>query len=242
MDIIAHRGLSGIYPENTMLAFSKAAEAGADGIELDVHLSSDGEVMIIHDESLRRTAGIDASVSSMTRRELESVSAGKTKDDSYGFTPVPSLEEYLSFIKDTGLYTNIELKTAPVYYPGIEEKTLALVRRFSLEDRIIFSSFNWLSVLYMKRLAPEIPSGLLISQPRIWNIGREMKDAGIECYHPDYAILSDDAVSELHANGIRTNVWTVDDEKDMKQCHAWGIEGLITNRADRAAELFRRES
>ena len=239
MDIIAHRGLSGIYPENTMLAFSKAVEAGADGIELDVHLSSDGEVIIIHDESLKRTAGIDRPVSSMTRSELERTNAGKTRDGSFGLTPIPSLEEYLSFIKDTGLYTNIELKTAPVYYPGIEEKTLALVRHFSLEDRIIFSSFNWLSVLYMKRLAPEIPAGLLISQPRIANIGREMRDAGIECYHPDYPILSDEAVAELHDNGIRINVWTVDGEDGMRQCQSWGIEGLITNRADKAVSLLR---
>ena len=146
MEIIAHRGYSGKYPENTMLSFRKAVEAGADGIELDVHLSRDGEVMIMHDEALKRTAGREGYIWDYTRAELEGISAGKTKDDSYGFTPVPSLEEYLSMIKPTGLYTNIELKTAPVYYPGIEEKTLELVSRFGLLDRIIFSSFNWLLV------------------------------------------------------------------------------------------------
>ena len=235
MDIIAHRGLSGIYPENTMLAFSKAAEAGADGIELDVHLSSDGEVMIIHDESLLRTTGIDKEVSSLTRKTLEAIDAG----NGHGFSPIPSLEEYLDFIKGTSLYTNIELKTSPVYYPGIEEKTLDLVRRFGLEERVIFSSFNWLSVLYMKKLAPDIPAGLLIDSCAISNIGYEMRKSGIECYHPGFSLLSDETVCELHDNGRRINVWTVDDEDEIRQCMVWGIDGLITNRADRAIDIAR---
>ena len=170
MDIIAHRGFSGTYPENTMLSFEKAVENGADAIELDVHLSKDGEVMIIHDEALARTTGRDGFVFDYTRSELEKISAGKTKDDKFGFTPIPSLEEYLAMIKDTKLYTNIELKTAPVYYPGIEEKTLDLVRRFSLEDRILYSSFNWLSVLRMKDLELVILPCELVSA-----FGRQIK-------------------------------------------------------------------
>ena len=125
--IYAHRGFSALYPENTMLAFRKAAMAGADGIELDVHLSKDGEVMIIHDEKLGRTCGLDGVVSDYTRTELEKINAGKTKDERFGFTPIPSLDEYLEFAKEEGIVTNIELKTAPVSYPDIEEKVLALV-------------------------------------------------------------------------------------------------------------------
>ena len=89
MRVIAHRGWSGKYPENTMLAFRKAVEAGCDGIELDVHLSKDGEVMIIHDEALKRTSGMNGAVSEWTRSELEKISAGKTFNDDYGFTPIP---------------------------------------------------------------------------------------------------------------------------------------------------------
>ena len=240
MDVIAHRGMSGTYPENTMIAFRKAYEAGADGIELDVHLSRDGEVMIMHDESLKRTAGMDSLLMEHTRAELESISAGKTKDDSYGFTPIPSLEEYLSWVKDTGLYTNIELKTAPLYYPGIEEKTIALVRRFSLEDRIIFSSFNWLSVIRARQIAPEIVSGFLIESPRIHNIGNLIRNTGMECYHPAFSLLSDGAVRELRENGVRINVWTVNSEDEIRKCMEWGVDGLITNYPERAIAL--RES
>lgn len=239
MKIIAHRGWSGRYPENTMLAFEKAAEIKADGMELDVHLSKDREVMIIHDEALVRTTGQDGVVSDYTRAELERISAGRTKNDEYGFTPIPSLEEYLTFLKKTDLMTNIELKTAPMYYPGIEEKTIELIRRFSLEDRIIFSSFNWLSVIKMKRLCPEIPAGLLISSPSIKNIGYEIHDLGLQAYHPDYALLSDESVRECHENGTEINVWTVNDEEKMNKCRDWNIDGLITNNPDLAIKLFR---
>lgn len=238
MDIIAHRGYSGAYPENTMLSFMKAVENGADAIELDVHLSKDGEVMIIHDESLLRTAGVDGLVSDYTRAELEKISAGKTFDDKAGFTPIPSLEEYLSFIKDTGVYTNIELKTAPVYYPGIEEKTLALVDRFSLEGRIIYSSFNWLSVIRMKQLCPSCSAGLLFDGMKLKNIGSLLRESGIECYHPSFRILDDEAVRELKDNGIRINVWTVNGDEEIKKCIGWGIDGLITNETVKARKVL----
>ena len=237
MDIIAHRGMSGTYPENTMLAFMKAYEAGADGIELDVHLSRDGEVMIMHDESLERTTGEKKLLAECSRSELERMNAGRTKEDSYGFTPIPSLEEYLSWVKDTGLYTHIELTTAPLYYPGIEEKTIALIRRFSLEDRIIFSSFNWLSVIRARELSPEIRSGFLISSPRIVNIGNLINSLGMEYYHPDYSLLSDGAVKELKANHCGINVWTVNDQEGIRKCLSWDVDGLITNYPELAREI-----
>ncbi len=238
MDIIAHRGYSGAYPENTMLAFRKAAACGADGIELDVHLSRDGEVMIIHDEALVRTTGRPGSVSDYTRSELEAINARNTMGPDGPFTPIPSLEEYLDFISGTDLYTNIELKTAPVYYPGIEEKTLSLVRRFGLESRIIFSSFNWLSVFRIKKLAPEIPAGLLYEGAAIRNMGAAMNGMGIECYHPSFSLLSDEAVAELQGEGIRINAWTVNSRSDMLQCHRWHLDSIITNEPEEAGKLF----
>ena len=239
MKIIAHRGWSGEYPENTMLAFKKAAEVKADGIEMDVHLSKDGEVMVIHDEALIRTTGKEGIVSDYKRSELEKISAGKTKNDSFGFTPIPSLEEFLDFLKDTDLMVNIELKTAPVFYPTLEEKTLGLVKRFGLENRVIFSSFNWLSIMLLKKLAPEIPGGLLIGNPKIKNIGYAIKETGFDAYHPDFALLDDEAVKELQANKVAINVWTVNKEEDMKKCQKWGVDGLITNHPDLAIKLSR---
>lgn len=238
MKIIAHRGWSGKYPENTMLSFKKAVEIGIDGIELDVHLSKDGEVMIMHDEALSRTTGMTGVISDYTRSELERISAGKTKNDEFGFTSIPSLEEYLDFVSKTDVFTNIEIKTLPTYYPGIEEKTLALVERFSYIDRVVFSSFNWLSVMKIKILRPEAQAGVLIANPRIDNIGCELSDIGLDTYHPDFSLIDQSAIEECHRHGISVNTWTVNDEMRMKECQKWGVDGLITNNPDLAISLF----
>lgn len=240
MKIIAHRGFSGIYPENTMLAFKKAIEIGADGIELDVHLSKDGQVMIIHDEALKRTTGLDGVISDYTRAELEKISAGKTKNDEFGFTPIPSLEEYLAFMAEhKDKFTNIELKTAPVYYPEIEEKTLELVRKFDLEKNIIYSSFNWLSIERMQRLGTISETGLLFSGMKLYNQAHIIKSLGINYFHPDFNDLTDEIVKSYLDNKVGLNVWTVNEIEDMKVCLSWNIDGLITNFPDRAISIAR---
>lgn len=240
MKIIAHRGFSGVYPENTMLAFKKAIEIGADGIELDVHLSKDGQVMIIHDEALKRTTGLDGVISDYTRAELEKISAGKTKNDEFGFTPIPSLEEYLAFMAEhKDKFTNIELKTAPVYYPEIEEKTLELVRKFDLEKNIIYSSFNWLSIERMQRLGTISETGLLFSGMKLYNQAHIIKSLGINYFHPDFNDLTDEIVKSYLDNKVGLNVWTVNEIEDMKVCLSWDIDGLITNFPDRAISIAR---
>lgn len=240
MKIIAHRGFSGVYPENTMLAFRKAIEIGADGIELDVHLSKDGQVMIIHDEALKRTTGLDGVISDYTRAELEKISAGKTKNDEFGFTPIPSLEEYLAFMAEhRDKITNIELKTAPVYYPEIEEKTLELVRKFDLEKNIIYSSFNWLSIERMQRLGTISETGLLFSGMKLYNQAHIIKSLGINYFHPDFNDLTDEIVKSYLDNKVGLNVWTVNEIEDMKVCLSWDIDGLITNFPDRAISIAR---
>ncbi len=223
-----------------MVAFSKAVEIKSDGIELDVHLSKDGEVMIIHDEKLSRTTGKEGCVSDYTRSELEKISAGKTKRDEFGFTPIPSLEEYLDYISKTTLFTNIELKTAPVYYPGIEEKVLKLVDRFSYLDRVIFSSFNWLSIMKMKLVNPSVQAGALIEFPQIANIGYELADIGFDTYHPEYKLVNKDVVDECHRAGVSVNVWTVNSEEEMRNCKELGLDGIITNNPDLAIEVINK--
>ncbi len=232
-----HRGFSGMYPENTMLSFEKAYEAGADGIELDVHLSSDGEVMIIHDESLERTTGKKGCVYEYKRSELEKIDASLLKPDC-GFSPIPSLEEYLAFAKRTGIITNIEIKSIPMYYPGLEKKTLDLVYRFGLEDKVVFSSFNWLSCEIMKALDPKMPTGLLVEGYKLQNLGSAIKARHHEYYHPSFTLIDKDIVEDMHANGVGLNVWTVNEEKDIRDVKALGVDGIISNYPDRVSEIL----
>lgn len=234
--IFAHRGFSGMYPENTMLSFSKAVEAKADGIELDIHFSKDGEIMIQHDEAMRRTSGLDGFIFDYTRSELEKINAGSLFDNRFGFTPIPSFEEYLDFIKDKKIVTNIELKTAPVYYDGIEERAVDMVYRAGLEKSVIFSSFNWLSIVRLHKIAPELPVALLIDQ-RLYNMGPLFKREGISYFHPSHGTIDIDTVKDMRSNGVGINVWTVNDEADIITALNLKVDGIITNYPDRVRRL-----
>ena len=133
----AHRGFSGKYPENTMLAFRKAIELGVDGIELDVHLTKDGQLVIIHDETTNRTCGVSGQVGKMTMEELRQLDASYLWRGQLEQNPIPTLREYCQLVEKLPLVTNIELKTNIYEYPGIEAKVLEMIREFHLEDRVI---------------------------------------------------------------------------------------------------------
>lgn len=229
MKVYAHRGYSGRYPENTMLAFKKAAELGVDGIELDVQLTKDGKVVVIHDERIDRTTDGTGYVRDYTWEELKKFNASKIKGDKYGFEPIPAFKEYCAWAKDQSLVTNIELKTGVFYYSDIEEKTLEIVKQYGLEDRVLFSSFNHLSITRMKELAPQIPCGALVEECGLGNAGFYCSRYGFEYYHPGYAALDDEAVAECRKHGIGLNVWTVNDMGSFEQLLEWGCEGIITN-------------
>lgn len=229
MKVYGHRGYSGKYPENTMLAFQKAVEVGADGIELDVQLSKDGELVVIHDETLDRTTDGKGWVKDYTLAELKKFDAGKIKDGKWGFQEIPSFDEYCRWFKDQDIITNIELKTSIIYYPEIEEKTAAMIRKYGLEDKVIFSSFNHLSIVRMKQLLPQCPVGALVEIEGLAYAGYYGKKYGFEYYHPDFCLLSDEAVKECKENGVGINVWTVNDLGSFEQLYEWGVDGVIGN-------------
>ena len=115
-EIYAHRGFSGKYPENTLMAFQKAAEVGAEGIELDVHTTKDGEVVVMHDENTIRTTGTDALIKDLTLEEFKALDAGYIKNGEFGFVAPPTLREVFELLKETGMKCNIEFKTGVYEY------------------------------------------------------------------------------------------------------------------------------
>ena len=149
MKNFAHRGFSGKYPENTMLAFRKALECGADGIEMDVQLTKDGELVVIHDERVDRTTNGTGYVRDYTLDELRKLDASYIYSDEVGFQTIPTFDEYCQWVSGTPLVTNIELKTGVYPYPGIEDKVWPVLQRYHLEEKVIISSFNHESVLRM---------------------------------------------------------------------------------------------
>ncbi len=230
--VIAHRGFSSRYPENSMLAFEKAVELGADGAEFDVQLTRDGVPVVFHDESLLRITGDDLLVSELTLEEL------RRFDISYRFKGqcpvqrVPTLEEYFSMSAQHDFLNIIELKTAYNEYPGIEEKVIALIDTFDLCERVIISSFNHYSLLRSKALAPSLPHAILY-ECRIAEPQRYARELGMQYLHPYYKFLSDAEMEKYERAGVKTNPWTVDEETDMRYfLNQENIFAIMSNKPD----------
>ena len=217
----AHRGFSARYPENTMLAFQKAIETGCDGIELDIHVSRDGKIVVIHDETVNRTTNGTGFVKDMDYAELRALDAGKGEH-------IPSIEEYFDLVEKYPLLTNIELKNSVFWYEGMEEKIIEMIRKRGMGERIIFSSFNHFSILKCKKLAPEIRCGFLVWS-WIIDVGAYTKKHGIEGIHPEYRSLTGEAVREIQSGGVAINTYTVDDRESMERLIALGVDSIITD-------------
>lgn len=235
---IAHRGFSGIYPENTLLAFEKALEVGADGIEFDVHLSQDGKVVIIHDELVDRTTDAVGYVKDFTVKKLQKMNAGNLYD--FGHQPIPTLEEYFQLLGNSDILTNIELKTGAFWYEGIEEKVLEIIDRFDRRDRVLISSFNHYSCLKFRSLAPEIPVGFL-EESWIIDVQDYLDKHDIHYYHPYFYDVTLELANILTERKINIMAWTVNDESAMEKMINMGIRGIITNFPEKAAALLRKQ-
>ena len=236
--IFAHRGFSGKYPENTMLAFEKAVEIGVDGIELDVHLTKDNEIVIIHDEDIKRTCDGEGFVKDMTLEELRKFDASATFRGVYGFCGIPTLREYFELVKDTPIITNIELKTGVYEYHTIEQRVIDMVREFGLSEKIIFSSFNHFTVKRCEEIAPEIKRGFLTGD-WIYDFGKYTAERNVQCCHPWHVSLSEEVIREMHEAGCEINTWTVNEYADIEKLSAWGVDSLIGNFPDRMIEVLR---
>lgn len=237
--IFAHRGYSGKYPENTMIAFKKALECGVDGIELDVQLTKDGEVVIIHDETIDRTTTGKGFVVDYTYEELEKFDASfKFKD--LGFNKIPTLREYFQLVKDYDIVTNVELKTGINEYLGIEEKVWELIKEYNLEEKVIISSFNHFSVMRMKKIAPQLKYGFL-SEDWIIDAGKYTHSHGVQCYHPRFNNLVPDVIKELKKYNLEINTWTVNLEEDMRYLYSNNIDVIITNYPELAQEIKNKQ-
>jgi len=158
--ILGHRGASGTAPENTESAFKKALQNGADGVELDIHLTKDKELVVIHDERVDRTTNGTGYVKDLTLREIKKLDAGSYFSPQFARERILTLGEALEITNGCKII-NIEIKNNIIRYPNIEEKIINIIKQKKLEDKIICSSFNHYSIHIMKKLASEIKTGLL---------------------------------------------------------------------------------
>ncbi len=236
--IYGHRGASGYAPENTLEAFRLAAEMGADGVELDVHLSRDGEVVVTHDEKIDRVSDGTGYVKDYTLAELKRFHFNRTHPE-YTQAAIPTLREVFELLGPAGLRVNVELKTGYIDYPGLEEKCVRLAADTGMTDRVLYSSFNHRSLTKIKEIDPSLPCGLLYELVMIepWEYAASR---GMNALHPHLSELRyPDLVPEAHRRGLEVNPWTVNSEEDILACAKAGADRIITNYPDLAVGLLR---
>lgn len=233
----AHRGASGYAPENTIPAFQKAIDMSADGIELDVQLTKDGQIVVIHDETINRVSDGEGNVADYTLEELRQFNFNKTHPE-YEKVNIPTLEEVLNLFKDTKHIINIELKTGVNFYERIEEKTVTLVKEKGMQERIIYSSFNHYSVMKIKEIDPQAKTGFL-DMDGILDIAEYGKKHGVDALHPWIMNTQyPNFVRDAKKNGLSIHVWTVNTEAEIRRMIDLEVDAIITNYPDKVIEII----
>lgn len=242
--IWGHRGAASCAPENTLESFALADKQGADGIELDIQMTRDGQIVVCHDETLERVSNGSGNLKDYTLAELKALEFNKTHPE-YAHARIPTLMEVYSFVKPTGMKVNVELKTGIFHYDGIVDGVLELTAAAGMEGRVVYSSFNHHTLVELKKKNPSVKTGLLYSDEAIGVHAYAKNVVGADALHPALYHMQDmEYVKKAHALGLATRVWTVDEELYIKLLLQMGVEGIITNRpalarylADQAAAL-----
>jgi glycerophosphoryl diester phosphodiesterase len=238
MKIIAHRGASQVAPENTMPAFLKAIQAGADAIELDVQMTRDNQVIVIHDEWLNRTTDGHGFVCNMTAKSMRQLDAGSWFHPTFANTKVPLLAEVLDFVSQKGIAIHIELKNNLIPYPGLENEVIQLIRQFRMENSVVLSSFRFDSLYHCQHLAPHIRRGFLC-----WNVVQILdhrdgwKELELFSVHPHISMLSA-SLRPVYEEGLRIYPYVVERKSQLQQCVTYGVDGFFTNSPRQAKRLL----
>jgi glycerophosphoryl diester phosphodiesterase len=223
--VIAHKGASGYFPENTLLSFRNAWDLGAHMIELDVHETLDGRLVCIHDSTVERTTNGTGEVQALTYRELAELDAGKGES-------IPLLEDVLKFAFGR-LQVNIELKVI-----GVEQEVINLVERHSMKSNVLVSSFFHGTLLTIKELNESIATAILVKEPMEDFISYAF-DFNVNAINPLHRLVTRELVKDLHSVSLKVYPWTVNDSSRMKTLYSLGVDGVVTDYPDKAVDILR---
>ncbi|NHN32902.1 glycerophosphodiester phosphodiesterase [Paenibacillus agricola] len=233
--IIGHRGAAGEAPENTLGSFQLALEQKAEALELDIHESADGELIVCHDATVDRTTNGSGEISLMTVEELRKLDAGSWFAAHFSAEKLPLLEEIFVLVP-AEIMINIEVKCA--YSDRLQQRLLQLIEQYNRLDSVVVSSFNHKILVKLKRAEPQLKIGLLYSAN--FQSHRQMAaSAGIEVYslHPAYRLIDAEDVGDAVQNGLRVYPYTINAEDELKKALATGVSGIITDYPGRLRAL-----
>ncbi|MDD2695412.1 MAG: glycerophosphodiester phosphodiesterase family protein [Anaerolineales bacterium] len=228
--IFGHRGASAYAPENTLAAFELAYAHKADAVELDVNLCKDGHVIVFHDDSVDRLTDGHGPVSSFTLAELRLLDAGSHFSAAFRGERIPALAEVLTALRGK-LFINIELKDFHSLTSPLVDKVAELLVAHGMQEQVLLSCFNALTLLRARRLLPHTPIALLA----LSGLGRKLSAAwvnalvGYQAFHPWHQDVDRALVQRVQARGRRVHVYTVNDADEMRRLAALQVNGIITN-------------
>lgn len=233
--IIAHRGASFDRPENSFAAFKLAYDQGSDGIETDVHLSKDNVPVLIHDHTVNRVTSKKGLIKQFTFRELKQLDIGSWFDPIYHTERLMSLVDFLQWAEPRQLMINIELKTNKVSYPGIEAIVYQHVKRSKMLDRVVFSSFNHLSLEKLSQLDPNTYRALLAKRhsARLIKLSQQLNLTGV---HINERAINQITIKKYHQINQYVGAYTVNQPIDLRRCLRANCDMIITDRPELTIE------
>lgn len=238
--IFAHRGASAYAPENTLVAFELAIHQKADAIELDVKLSSDDQVVVIHDQTVDRTTNGTGRVNDLPLAALLELDAGSHFDTAYKGESIPTLSQVFETV-GRKIFINIELTNYSSPSDSLPQRVAKLTNEYGLADNVLFSSFHPTVLRRIHRLLPTVPIGFLTHPGLIGVLGRTWFGKSLVDYqalHPELQNASRELVKNMHKAGLRVHVYTVNQVEDMKRLFAYGVDGIFTDDPIRAREAL----
>lgn len=225
--VFAHRGASKFAPENTLASFQKALDMGAQALELDVTLSRDGKVIVIHDDRVDRISNGSGEVSNLLLSEIQKLDAGSWFSPQFKGEKIPALEEVFNLVKKQALI-NIELKNAGKRNQELVQKTAELVHTHGLHETVIFSSFIPANVRLTRVLLPECPIGLLTLPGFLGKLEMILfPNISPDLIHPHHSNLSETFIEKQHARMRRVHTYTVNDAALMRTLIGWDVDGFF---------------
>ncbi len=228
--VLGHRGAASEAPENTVAAFRRAMAAGADGVELDVQLTRDRRVVVIHDDSVTAVTGAPGRVRGMTLEAIQALDAGAHFGPAFAGERIPTLGQALEAVGSEAI-VNIELKGEGIVGDGLEHAVAYIVHAHGMDSRVIASSFNPFRLMRLRAVAPDIPRAMLHGPgtPRfvhdLWFLPLVQPDA----LHPHYSLVDESYMRRARNWGVRVNAWTVDDPAEARRLLDLGVDGIITD-------------
>jgi glycerophosphoryl diester phosphodiesterase len=234
--VIAHRGASAYYPENTLPSFEGAIVMDADMVELDVQLTSDKEIVVFHDEKITRCTDGRGRIADYTLTSLKKLDAGSWFDKDFKNTKIPTLAEVLCFCKNK-IAVNIEIKTEAVskmFFGGIEEKCLKIVEQSGMNEHVVFSSFDPRAIMHLKQIDNTAAVAVLFEKKHYGSKlpSDIMESLGADAFNCSLSGFKKKWLENIKLNNIPVNIYTVNDAKNMKRFINMGVSGIFTNNPD----------